>query len=321
MTRLLAAALLAASPAAAFELQNPVDCEIGRDCFLQQYVDHDDGPDARDLACGPRSYDGHKGTDIRLATTQEISRGVDVLAAAGGIVQGVRDGMEDIASNAPNAPDIAGKECGNGVVVDHENGWSTQYCHLLKGSVTVAPGDRVAGGAVLGEIGLSGQTEFPHLHITLRQGNTVVDPFTGAAMGSACGSGGGSLWAAESGITYTPGGLMSAGVTDRVPDYAEVKDSAPHSDRYPADVPALVMWGHFFGLEKGDRLETRLLAPSGAVVAEATHVMDRPRATEFRAVGRRIPQRGWPAGTYRGISRLIRGEKTVAEMERVAEIR
>src|SRR5690606_21465600 len=44
----------------------PVNCDVGRDCFIQQYVDHDAGDGYSDYRCGPLSYDTHKGTDIRI---------------------------------------------------------------------------------------------------------------------------------------------------------------------------------------------------------------------------------------------------------------
>ena len=87
------------------------------------------GPAATDFTCGPLSYDGHDGTDIALPTRAAMAEGVAVLAAAPGTVTGIRDGIADFA------PVIQGKECGNGVVIDHGAGWVTQYCHLRQGSV------------------------------------------------------------------------------------------------------------------------------------------------------------------------------------------
>ena len=53
---------------------------------------------------------------------------------------------------------ISGKECGNGVVLVHDDGYQTQYCHLKKGSVAVKKGARVSEGDLLGFIGMSGKT-------------------------------------------------------------------------------------------------------------------------------------------------------------------
>lgn len=172
----------AAGEAAAAEgapsLDIPVRCRIGQDCFVQNYVDTDPGPGARDFACGRLTYDGHKGTDFRVPDLAAMRRGVAVVAAAPGTVARVRDGVEDVSIRQSGGPP-AGREAGNAVVVDHGNGWETQYSHLRRGSVQVRPGDRVLPGTPLGLIGLSGNTEFPHVDFAVRHQGRVVDPYTG----------------------------------------------------------------------------------------------------------------------------------------------
>jgi murein DD-endopeptidase MepM/ murein hydrolase activator NlpD len=44
------------------------------------------------------------------------------------------------------------------------------YAHLKRGSVTVKPGQRVHRGEVLGELGNTGNTSAPHLHIQVMNG-------------------------------------------------------------------------------------------------------------------------------------------------------
>ncbi len=58
------------------------------------------------------------------------------------------------------------------MLIDHDGGWQTQYCHMKKGSIRVREGDAGAVGTPLGEVGLSGMTEFPHVHFTVRHGDT-----------------------------------------------------------------------------------------------------------------------------------------------------
>jgi hypothetical protein len=45
-------------------LSSPIDCSLGDDCYIQQYVDHTDGEGVSDFRCSSLSYDGHKGTDF-----------------------------------------------------------------------------------------------------------------------------------------------------------------------------------------------------------------------------------------------------------------
>ncbi|MEM7506128.1 MAG: M23 family metallopeptidase [Pseudomonadota bacterium] len=315
MLRILAASLLASSPAIALDLQSPVACEIGADCFIQQYVDHDPGPDARDTFCSTHTYDGHKGTDFALADLAAMARGVAVTAIAPGKVRATRDGMVDALQSGDNAPDVTGRECGNAVILDHEGGWSSQYCHMRQGSVAVSSGDLVEAGDELGLIGLSGRTQFPHLHLALRRGEEVIDPFDGTPMSSSCNVEGDTLWAPDAGVAFTPGGLIGAGFQTVVPDYDAIKASSPHASALPVNAPALVTWAHFFGLEEGDRLRLTLIAPDGSIVSEATHVMDRNRAREFRAVGRKRRVAAWEPGIYRGVALLMRDGREHARRE------
>src|SRR5689334_18360626 len=161
-------ALQVARAADPIVLDLPLDCTLGETCAIQQYVDHDASAAARDYQCGSLSYDGHNGTDFRLLSRALQRAGVNVLAAADGLVLRVRANVEDVII-APNdtLPD-PDRMCGNGLVIAHRDGWETQYCHLAKDSLSVRPGQRVTAGTPLGRVGLSGATQFPHLHFAVR---------------------------------------------------------------------------------------------------------------------------------------------------------
>jgi len=300
------AALAGAAGAEPPALSLPVDCTLGEECFIQQYLDHDPGPGAHDWRCRALSYDGHQGTDFRLPDTAAMRHGVAVLAAAPGRVIGVRDGMPDIAADADGAPDLAGRDCGNGVLIDHGTGWQTQYCHLRRGSLAVMRGETVGRGEMLGLVGLSGRTQFPHLHLSLRHEGREVDPF--APEGAQCPArdlpAAGGLW--KDPPAYQPGGIMSAGLLTRLPDYDEVRDSPAQADGLPSDAPALVLWAFVFGAEPGDRLAFTLDGPGGIRVIGEEVALDRRQAQLYRAVGRRLPPQGWPPGDYAGEIRLVR---------------
>lgn len=304
----LLAAAGSSAAASDLPLAQPVDCTLGDTCFIQQYVDHDPGPGAQDFTCGPLSYDGHKGTDFGLPSFAAMRDGVDVLAAAPGTVLGLRDGVPDTGwSNA-----LAGKECGNGVVISHGDGWQTQYCHMKRGSLTVQKGQRVAMGAVLGQIGFSGRTEFPHLHLSVRQGDRVVDPFDPDGQVSCGKPDTDPLWSAPP--PYTPGGLLNAGFADRVPEYDAIKDGAAHVATLPRDAQAVVIWGYAFGAKAGDVMRMRITGPDGReIFAHDADIAD-PKAQLFRAAGSRVP-RGLTPGTYQGEVTLIRDDAAIDRME------
>ena len=145
-----------AATADVIELEMPLDCEVGRNCMIQQYVDHSRSSNASDYQCGGLTNSGHNGTDFRLPTLAAQRAGVNVLAAARGQVLRARDGMPDQMMSAANAPSIVDRECGNGVIISHGNGWETQYCHLMQDSVGVKRGDWVSAGQPLARVGLSG---------------------------------------------------------------------------------------------------------------------------------------------------------------------
>jgi hypothetical protein len=301
----LALTLIAfAAPVAAKDLflSLPIDCDLGETCFIQNYVDSDPSPNARDFTCGPLTYDGHKGTDIRVATLAEMEAGVAVLAAAPGTVRATRDDMADIPSNAPNAPDLAGKECGNGLIIKHGDGWETQYCHMRRGSITVEKGARVANGTPLGLVGLSGKTVFPHIHISLRHNGEVVDPFAPNA-GGTCGQSKNTLW--EDGIAYQAGALLDVGFANGVPNFSDIKAGLPDPATLAEDAPVLVIWGYAFGTRAGDLMQFRITGPNGWQ-HEQSVTFAKPQAQVFRATGRKRPANGWPSGTYEGRVTLTR---------------
>lgn len=305
MRRMLAAALVAAATpsGAQITLVPPVDCTLGETCFVQNYVDTDPGPGRRDFACGHLSYDGHDGTDFALPTLADMARGVAVLAPADGRVTGIRDGMADIAVNAPGAPPLDGRDCGNGVALDHGGGWTTQLCHLAQGSVAVRSGDRVTAGQPIGRIGLSGRTEFPHVHLSLRKDGQAVDPFRPIAADSCDPRPEPGLWADP--LAYLPAAITGIGITAQPPDFADVLAGLPTPDPLPATAQALLVWGVIMGPKQGDRLILRLTGPAGPV-HDQTVTLDRDQARAFRFSGRRTPANGWPPGPYRAEVTLIR---------------
>lgn len=301
-----------AGPSGALEFAFPVACNVGIDCVVQNYVDHDPGPGRRDYACGRLSYDGHDGTDIRAMDLAAMRAGIPVLAAADGVVRAVRDGMPDRTVAEADRASVAGREAGNGVVIDHGSGWQTQYSHLKQGSVTVAPRDRVVAGQPLGLIGLSGLTEFPHVEFSIRRNGVATDPFSGRPAGSGCEGENVSLWraSAESVVTYRDTGLLVDGFADAAPDITASR-SGESLGRVAEDPAALVYWVDLFGVQSGDRQEFRLVDPAGRVLVEERRELDASHVSWFAFAGRRRPTEGWRPGWYTATYRLMRGDETI----------
>ena len=309
--------LLAYAPreAAAQNFSLPLDCRVGEVCLVQNYVDLDPGPAAQDPMCGPLSYDGHDGLDIRVPA-QLARAGVGVLAPAAGIVRGVRDGEADGAFLRGGAVAISGRDCGNGVRIEHAAGWTSQLCHLRQGSVRVHVGDQVRAGQELGLVGLSGHTQFPHVHLALTHNGEARDPLTGVALGAlACGGEAatpGAHWSAtaRAALGYRGAIWFEAGFTGLAPAEGANAEDLPANATPTA--PALVYWALAMGPHRGDVLRLRLFEPDGALISEATRTQPRDQAQAWVFTGRRMPQSGWHAGQYRGEAQLLRGDRVIA---------
>jgi murein DD-endopeptidase MepM/ murein hydrolase activator NlpD len=93
-------------------------------------------------------------------------RGVDIAAPRGATVIATAPGVATLAHD--------GGGYGHYIVIDHGNGYSTLYAHLLE--TRVRDGDRVAAGQTIGRVGKSGNATGYHLHYEVHRGGATVDP-------------------------------------------------------------------------------------------------------------------------------------------------
>ncbi len=304
MKYLIAAAVaICAAPGAAHALlfKLPVACAMGSACFVQNYVDHQAGTDWKDYRCGHLSHDGHDGTDFRLPSLADMEAGVNVLASADGTVKSTHDNVADVNVNDIDRRLIQGIECGNGVVIEHEDGWSTQYCHMKKGSLQVKPGDEVHAGDVLGQIGLSGLTEFPHLHLTVRHKDEVIDPFTGQPEKAGCGQSGFTQWEddAAKALAYKPPGLIGGGFTSETPTTRGIMEGKFKDASLPSNAPALLFWVQVYGPREGDVIKMTLTkGEHGEVVANSEAPLDKSKADYMQYIDTKKPESGEYFGTF-----------------------
>ena len=139
-------------------------------------MDYNGGERTYDLASG---YN-HQGTDlvawpfgwVKVALNQ-----VEVVAAAAGTIVMKEDGNFDREC----AADFEEEREANYVAVAHQDGSLALYGHLKKGSLTKKKeGDTVDQGEVLGILGSSGYSGYPHLHFEVYDpSENLIDPFAG----------------------------------------------------------------------------------------------------------------------------------------------
>ena len=301
-----------AVPVTAGELSliSPINCDLNGPCYIQQYVDHDPSNAASDFTCSGLSYDGHKGTDFALPTYDMIDQGIDVVASAPGTVRGSRDGMADVRYSDETAKQVQDRECGNGVVLRHEGGWETQYCHLRKGSIAVRNGQKVNAGDVLGQVGMSGRAAFPHVHLSVRRDGAVIDPFDPDGTITCGETDTDTLWSDLP--PYRAGGILSIGAAPEIPEFANIRSNTVPLPTATSD--ALVIYAYLFGTRKSDVIHLSLSGPEGEVTSRDV-LLKKSQAQSFRAIGKKLRADRWPAGTYSGIAELRRAGNVVQREE------
>ncbi|MBN9039861.1 MAG: peptidase M23 [Rhizobiales bacterium 62-47] len=305
-------------------LRMPVDCEVGRTCIIQNYVDVDPSAAATDYTCGTLTYDGHNGTDFRLPSLAAQRAKVNVLAAADGRVLRIRDGVDDVAVTGGAHGKVDGRECGNGVIVGHAENWETQYCHMAKGTIRVKPGDSVVAGDPLGQIGLSGLTEYPHLHFTLRHDGKIADPFAYGRAGGACSGDAENLWdeSVRKQLAYRPRTVLNTGfATDTVTREA-IENGEMAQQQPAANSPAIVAFVRAIGLKQGDVQSLTLRDPAGHTLAEHHGAaLDKNKAQVILFTGKKRTRPNWESGTYTATYVVSHDEQTLLEQQFQFELR
>jgi hypothetical protein len=294
----------------------PVACEIGKTCWIPNYVDLKPGPGVLDYACGDASYDAepggqHKGTDIAVQDMAAMREGVPVVAAADGVVISQRDGVPDI--NVKDNPKgvVDSMACGNGLRIEHANGFISQYCHMRNHTIFAFKGDKVRRGQHLGTVGLSGRTQFPHLHFQVTKDNQIIDPFAGLNRVKPCGVGETPLWDAKTiaATPYQPTAIYNIGFSQFKPDFKAISNGLYKATTFATTVPALVVWAEVFRVKAGDKLEFTITDPSGRAIHQNAMGMKAAKASYVAFSGLKRKGTKWPVGTYQGKVTLKRGSK------------
>jgi len=93
--------------------------------------------------------------------------GIDITAPKGSPIYPIRSGKVVEIS-------ISRYNYGRSVTIDHGDGATSLYAHM--GKVFVEEGELVSAGTALGEIGLTGRTTGPHLHLEVIHKGRKANP-------------------------------------------------------------------------------------------------------------------------------------------------
>ena len=199
---------------------------------------------------------GSTGFSLEPALTRDGVRyahyhdGVDLAAAEGTPVRSIAAGEVLAAGRTSDGAVI--------VKVRHADGSVALYGHL-QSDLKVALGDQVAAGQPLGQVGMTGNTTGPHLHLELADpSGRMVDPTPGLRSGDLA-----DAFAADAALSSFEAAATRAGVRD----VAGIRDAAARTGVEPGLIAALV-----------ERL-------GGDPMATATAVADALRSTGSGAAG------------------------------------
>jgi Peptidase family M23 len=232
----------------------PIGGRLWKDLLTINFVDLDPTAGVLDWDCTDYTEEGHAGNDTIIRGFAEQAIGVSVFAIADGVVVAANDGE-------PDQNMVANELASNFLIIDHGLGREVWYWHLKRSSVSVSPGDPVLAGQQIAEVGSSGNSQAPHLHLEIRIGGQVVEPFAGPCNPSV------SLWANQEPIrrdTY----FQDFGITT-----ADLSLEASWPARWSTIGhvgfmdPPLRVWFLGANLPMGSSWKVRFQRPDGSFVA------------------------------------------------------
>ncbi|MBU1767902.1 MAG: M23 family metallopeptidase [Candidatus Omnitrophica bacterium] len=103
-----------------------------------------------------------------LSGKESWHAGIDISAASGVPVFAARSGRVVYSAFA------GAQSYGERLVIDHGDGFSSTYSHLLTRLMLV--GDVVEAGDLIAQVGSTGRSTGPHLHLEILIGDVAMDP-------------------------------------------------------------------------------------------------------------------------------------------------
>jgi murein DD-endopeptidase MepM/ murein hydrolase activator NlpD len=250
----------------------PQGGRLDGDLYLTNTVDLDDDGALRDPWCGTRTYDGHTGEDVVIRSFREQAAGVPVFAALDGKVTKVQEGAKDTNYGSQTLP------WDNHVQIDSGHGQMAIYGHLRRGSVKVKIGDWVVAGQQLGLTGSSGNSSWPHLHLTLFVDSQPVDLWSGPCNPT-------SYWVDQPPVRTDPFARDFTLSAQPFSDRAGLPwDEGPRTGSFALGVRDLWFRSMLLNANAVSTQRIRILRPDGSVAQDTTGAPDWSRWRQTDAV-------------------------------------
>jgi len=126
------------------------------------------------FAGATRMSDGFGPRSAPCSGCSSFHDGLDLNPGVGAPIGSIADGIVSSVTASDNGG------LGVHVMIDHVvNGQrvTSTYGHMLSGSAAVSEGQSVTAGQLVGNVGSTGQSTGPHLHLEIYSGSTALDPY------------------------------------------------------------------------------------------------------------------------------------------------
>ena len=248
--------------------------------------------------CGSKATDNNQSTHISLGTTQSHLSNIPVIATANGKVL--------------EAQNIGGF-CGTRVLIDHGEGWQSSYCHLNPETLLARRNQTVQSGQVIGTIGISGQTNWPHLSYALLRNGMVFDPFSNRTNLEGCAQKSDTLWSGGINPLYEPAQVTSIGFhVGYIRTNSILSGILKPAEKIRSETPQLSLWTLMMNIQKGDEISLKIVAPDMRIVKQQTIIAGKSRVRYPLFFSASRGKLLWDKGVYRGeitVTRTVNGNK------------
>jgi len=106
----------------------------------------------------------------------KINQGFSIFHLGVDLGAEIRDSIKPIKAGIITEAGYANDGYGNTILIDHGHGLTSRYAHLSK--IEVKVGDQVTTDTEIGEVGTTGHTTGPHLHLEIHQNGIPLNPLS-----------------------------------------------------------------------------------------------------------------------------------------------